>query len=915
MSTSNDILEQMRHAFRHEALDLLAEYDSALLQLESKPSEVTLVHRVFRAIHTLKGSGGMAGFRHLARFAHKVEEAFEMARSGKLAITPELVDCGLQACDVIRLILDEPEEGEVAGERAVAEALERLLPAVKRAAEEKADSAPPNAPGRSAYEIVFKPKREMFYSGAEPMTLLDELRELGQAHITAHAEDVPALPSLESEHCYLWWEILLVTGSSAAALEEIFVFVEDECDLTIRLLENQAVAVALLGSVPAETLELFRQECEEQLQNVESAALALEKHRQPGEDLTALFRGVHNIKGNTGVLLGQIKGSSLLAGHPLQLLHQVTHGLESLLDPFRTGGEAVPRQAVETALEACDAIRGLLASLTRQGPGATAVSAQLLQRLGIQTAPAASTETEDGRAAAFLNTTAQWMEMIAGCLERMEGDQEAPGPIIETYLRGVRTLSAAARYRNYPQLEAPLGEQLRILDAAVTSGAVLAAAERSALGNAFQLVRSILKGFEPKTAGEAGPLTETNGAAVAKSTASAGGTIRIDQEKLDRLMRVAGELLVARGAFPLLVQKLNQGAEPALVAKDLKEAGSNISRITDELQASVMSIRMLPAKTVFQKFPRLVRDLARMLEKEVRLVIEGEGIELDKTILEQIADPLIHVIRNAVDHGLETPRERAANGKNVCGELKLRAANEAGGVVLEISDDGRGLDAEALKRKALDRGLMTAEAVAALGEDAAFQLIFLPGLSTASKVTDVSGRGVGMDVVRSNVLNLQGTIEIHSKRGRGTTFVIKLPTSLMVSKGILLEAGAQEYILPLSSIRDMVKLPRNAAHEYRGLKLAQVRGQVYPVFALAELLGLPAADKPELAVAIVEAGNVRYGLVVDRFVSEVEVLVKPLTGGLADCREFQGAAIMGDGRVVLVLNALECHSLEQAAGA
>jgi len=914
MSTSIDILEQMRSGFRHEALDLLAEYDSALLELESKPDNVTLVHRVFRAIHTLKGSGGMAGFSHLARFAHKVEEAFEMARSGTLAITPQLVDCGLQACDVIRLILDAPEEGDVAGETEVTAALERLLPEVKRAAEETPDSAPPSAQSRCAYEIVFRPKREMFFSGADPMTLLDELREMGQAHITAHAEDVPALPSLESEHCYLWWEILLVTDSSAAAVKEIFVFVEGECELTVRLLEDQAGAVALLGSVPAETLELFRQECEDQLQNVESAALALEKHRQPGEDLTALFRGVHNIKGNTGVLLGQISGVRLLPSHPLQLLHQLTHGLESLLDPFRIAGGAVPQQAVETALEACDAIRGLLASLTHQIP--VAISARLFERLGIPGGAAASAETVDGRAAAFLNTTTQWMEMIAGCLERMEGDQEAAGPILETYLRGVRTLSAAARYRNYPQLEEPLAQQLRILDAAVSSGAALAAAERSALGSAFQLVRSILKGFEPKAAGEAGPMTEINGPVAAKSAAAAGGgTIRIDQEKLDRLMRVAGELLVARGAFPLLVQKLHQGVEPTLVAKDLKEAGSNISRITDELQASVMSIRMLPAKAVFQKFPRLVRDLARMLEKEVRLVIEGEGIELDKTILEQIADPLIHVIRNAVDHGLETPPERAANGKNVCGELKLRAANEAGGVVIEISDDGRGLDAEALKRKAVDRGLMTAEAVASLSEEAAFQLVFLPGLSTASKVTDVSGRGVGMDVVRSNVLNLQGTVEIRSKRGRGTTFVIKLPTSLMVSKGILLEAGTQEYILPLTSIRDMVKLPKTAAHEYRGTKLAQVRGNVYPVFTLAEMLGLTPAETPELALAIVEAGNVRYGLVVDRFVSEVEVLVKPLTGGLAECREFQGAAIMGDGRVVLVLNAHECHSLEAAAGA
>ena len=190
-------------------------------------------------------------------------------------------------------------------------------------------------------------------------------------------------------------------------------------------------------------------------------------------------------------------------------------------------------------------------------------------------------------------------------------------------------------------------------------------------------------------------------------------TIRIEQNKLDRLMRVVGELLVARGAFPLLVQKLNDGADGAGVVKDLKEAGSNISRIADELQTSVMSIRMLPVKTVFQKFPRLVRDLARSQGKEVRLVIEGEGIELDKTILEQIGDPLVHVIRNSVDHGLEPPEERRASGKEASGQLTLRAFHEAGGVAIEVTDDGRGLDAGALKRKAVEKGLVTPEAAPA----------------------------------------------------------------------------------------------------------------------------------------------------------------------------------------------------------
>jgi two-component system chemotaxis sensor kinase CheA len=914
MSTSEDLWEQLRHGFKAEALDLLVELDAAILELESKPEDLPLVHRVFRAIHTIKGSSGVAGMAHLSRFTHKVEETFELARAGKLAVTSELIDCALKSCDVIRLLLDHTDDTAVAGEREVTGALLLLVGDSKTPAGYDAPSEV--AVARSAYLIVLKPQREFFYAGMDPVNLLDELREMGQAHISVHTEDVPPLASLEAEHCYLWWEILLVTDADLAKIEEVFVFVDTECEVRIRLLDEQAGAVAFLGSVPAEMLELFRVECEEQLERVESAALALEKHRQPGADLDALFRAVHNIKGNTGVLLGQIKVGALGSTHPLRLLHQLTHGLESLLDSYRKPSAGpLPEETVQTALDTCDAVRTLLASLTNQ-QGATAVTVSaLLERLGIQQTsnePAGSTVS---RSLAFLSTTSQWVEMIAGCIARLDADADPAGPVLETYLRGVKTLSSAARYQDFQELEEPLALQLRILDEALRGGS-LGAEERATLGSAFHSFCSILK--RPAAEAEA-PCIEGSvarpGLAIAPSverTASGqGATIRIEQEKLDRLMRVAGELLVARGAFPILVEKLNNGVNARAVAKELKDAGSNVSRITDDLQASVMSIRMLPAKNVFQKFPRLVRDLARSLGKEVRLVIEGEGTELDKTILEQIGDPLIHVIRNAVDHGLEMPQTRQENGKEACGLLKVRAANEAGGVVIEITDDGRGLDAVALKRKALERDLISPEAAAAMSDEAAYELIFMPGLSTADKVTDVSGRGVGMDVVRSNVRALQGTIEIKSKRGEGTRFLIKLPTSLMISKGILLEASGQEYILPLANIHDMVKIPRAAAHEYRGTKMALIRGNPFPLFALAETLGLTPADQPEISVAVVEAGSLKYGLVADKFVSEVEVLVKPLTGGLVHCREFQGAAIMGDGRVVLVLNALECHNLKK----
>ncbi len=913
-----DYMEQMRGTFRAEALDLLIELDSALLALEPAPGDTLLVNRIFRAIHTIKGSGATVGFAHLARFAHKMEEAFDLARAGRLTVTPDLIDCGLKACDVLRLIIEETAEGAaVPGEEDATAAFTRLLPAPEIPVAQPTAEPQSVAGVRAAFEIVFKPGREIFYSGADPVTLLDELRELGQAHITAHAEQVPALRSLEAEQCYLWWEILLVTDRDETAIKDVFVFVEDDCEVRIRLLEDQGGAVSLFGSVPAEAFELFVLECEDRMEVIERNALELESDPTSRDSLDSLFRGIHSIKGNTGLVLGYVKGDSLAAGHPLQLLLRVAHGLESLLDPCRgMNAGPVPEEIVQTALETCDAVRRLLGSLTNNGAGGP-VSPELLVRLGVRAKPAPGAPAVDGREAAFRNTSSQCMEMIAGCFARMQDDGTSTGPVLATYLRGLKTLSAAAQYRQCPELDEPLAEQLRILEAAMRSGAALGTEEHLALGSAFRAARSVLDGMLPD--GNVSKVAEKADIAQlqAKTPADQPGTppppstIRIDQNKLDRLMRIVGELLVARGAFPLLIQKVHDGADGSALAKDLKESGSNISRIAEELQSSVMSIRMLPVKTVFQRFPRLVRDLARSQGKEVRLIIEGEGIELDKTILEQIGDPLVHVIRNAVDHGLETPQDRRAKGKDPSGQLTLRALHQAGGVAVEVTDDGRGLDVEALKRKAFEKGLITAEAASALSEQAAFQLVFLPGLSTAAKVTDVSGRGVGMDVVRSNVRNLQGTIEIRSKVGQGTAFLIKLPASLMVSKGILLVAGGQEYILPLSNIRDMVKLPPEEVHAYRGVTLAQVRGTVYPILSLAEMLGLPLSVTPEISIAIVEAGAAKYGLVVDRFLTEVEVLVKPLAGGLGQCREFQGAAIMGDGRVVLVLNAMECHPADR----
>jgi two-component system chemotaxis sensor kinase CheA len=320
-----------------------------------------------------------------------------------------------------------------------------------------------------------------------------------------------------------------------------------------------------------------------------------------------------------------------------------------------------------------------------------------------------------------------------------------------------------------------------------------------------------------------------------------------------------------------------------------------------------MSIRMMPIRTVFQRFPRMVRDICRAQGKEAELLLEGEDTELDKTVIEQIADPLVHLVRNAADHGIESPEVRAQAGKPRAGKIMLKAYNKANNVVIEVNDDGHGMDPARLKKKAVEKGLITPSAAAAMDERAALELIFLPGLSTAEQVTSISGRGVGMDVVRSNIRQLHGITTIESRLGGGSKITITLPASLMVSRGILVETQGEEYVFPIESVVQMVRLARDRIHRHDQANFATFRNEVFPVLRLADHFAcagqLPETSWPaEVPMAIVQTNRGRIGIAVDRFIGQVEAIVKPMGREFSNIPAFQGTTIMGDGRVALVIN-------------
>jgi two-component system chemotaxis sensor kinase CheA len=760
-------LEQLQASFRHEAADLLTDLGAALLLLELDSRNAEVVNRVFRAMHTLKGSGASAGFRRLANFVHHVEDVFNRVRNQQLQATPELIDATLKACDCCALLLElgsTDSDVPLPLETEVLTAILPFLPQIDKAAG-KSQATKPTANVRARYKIGFRPNREIFFSGTDPASLLLELSDVGEVETHCDTSELLAVEPFDPEQCYLRWEMNVLTSQSEDEVRAVFRFVEEDCEVSIK---REDVASAI-----------------------------------PAEGKAVRFRGAAD---------------------------QAFSALGFALQQFQSGEEnpalATAHRAAQTLISACKAHDHAEAATAAH----KVLDAVLAQQGG----------TLDGG-----------------------------------WLPKVKVLIEAARLA----VEQPWGQALPALPSVAAQTAEVAAAPESAAGTAAT-------------------------------------SIRVDSVKLDALMRLAGELLVARGALPAFAERVERIAvevSPKSMAKEMRDAGAKASRLADDLQATVMSIRMMPLRQVFQRFPRLVRDIARSLDKEIELQVSGEETELDKTVIDSIGDPLTHIIRNAADHGIESKADRTQKGKPALGRINLSACTSGSNVVIEVKDDAKGLDAEKLKRRAVEKGLLTQGAVAAMDEQAAFKIILAAGFSTVDKVTDLSGRGVGMDVVRTSVEALRGAIHITSVMGKGTTFRIELPASLLVSKGIRVAVAGHEVVLPIDTIRNMVKIPKSTVRTVQGQSIAPVRGSVFPMLWLAHALSFARMEerRAELAVAIIETASGPYGLVVDHFLGEVEIVVKPLSGVLAKLQEYIGAAIMGNGKTVLVVNTEKLFSLQR----
>lgn len=385
--------------------------------------------------------------------------------------------------------------------------------------------------------------------------------------------------------------------------------------------------------------------------------------------------------------------------------------------------------------------------------------------------------------------------------------------------------------------------------------------------------------------------------------------LKVGQEKIDRLMDLIGEMVVAKNALPYLAHRAETHFQQRELAREIKAQYAVINRIAEDMQHAIMQVRMMPVGTIFQRFGRLVRDISRKLGKDVNLVIEGEDTEADKNVIESLADPLIHIIRNSLDHGIELPDVRQRAGKPAQGTIRVAARQESDRVIIEIDDDGAGVDPQRVRRKAIERGLIPEDKAQTLSDTDAVQLVFLPGFSTADAISDLSGRGVGMDVVRTAVERINGQVQLSSEFGRGTRLRLSLPLSMAVTNVMIIEAAGRRFGVPMDLIVETVRMHADDIHHFKQAQTAVLRGRIVPLRALHDLLAM---DEPprlneegEHAVLVVRFGSENVGLLVDQFHGATDIILKPLEGVLAGLTGFAGTALMGDGSVLMILNPKE----------
>ena len=611
----------------------------------------------------------------------------------------------------------------------------------------------------------------------------------------------------------------------------------------------------------------FLTESNEMLEVLDQRFVTLESDPTNTDLLNEIFRAMHSMKGSAGFL-------------GFNHLVDVAHRGENILNKLRQAEMAVSPAIISVILETIDVIKAIMADIRESGTDnhvATAVIASKLDDILNGTAPSepqASAHVETSPAAPKVETSTPAQEAPA----------TAPPTLGEILVNDglaskEQVLDALTTQQHQPEPKTPLGEIL-LQAKAITERALDQALHKQEK--------------QPK------PVEED-------------ATIRVETKRLDSVMNLVGELVLGRNRLIKIGTQLEQHHESDPQVRVLSETLAQLNLVTTDLQLAVMKTRMLPIKKVFAKLPRMVRDLSQKLNKQVHLEMRGEETELDKSVADEIGDPLVHLVRNAIDHGIETPAERQAKGKQAGGQLTIAASQEGNSIVIRINDDGRGIQVEKIKAKALAKGLISEAELATMEHREVLNLIFLPGFSTAEQVTDVSGRGVGMDVVRTNIRKINGSVDLESEPGKGSQIIIKLPLTIAIIQALMVEVERSIFAIPLSTVIEAVRISRSDIKTINGREVLHLRDRVLPLIRLAQEFDIPTDKERERFYVVVAAlGDRRVGVVVDELRSQEEVVIKSIWDYLETVKGVSGATITGEGKVVLILDTSELVQNAQA---
>jgi two-component system chemotaxis sensor kinase CheA len=679
-----------------------------------------------------------------------------------------------------------------------------------------------------------------------------------------------------------------------------------------------------------EIFESFLVESQELLDALMPDLMQLETAGDDMDLMNRIFRGFHTIKGTSGFM-------------GFDSITVITHHAEDLLNKLRRSELTITMDMVDVLLEVHDWIQLLVKNLS-MGDDSPVDYSQTLARLEAVINPSAeklsASKKEEKPPSAIQSVLADTSMKGAGDFtdEQLAQIQAAFAEINSEFAKEISQESSSAA--SHSALDAVLNntsitqnpgdfteDELAMIQAAFAeiNTDFSANKESKTIEKPSELPQQIVESTKEttsveyneqskETSAKATPVAATKptpqmaAAKAAPATpSSADATIRIDVSRVEALMDLSGELVLGRNRLSQISDRLKELFDNEHLVAELLETTSQLDKITTDIQATAMKMRMVPIGKLYQKSPRIVRDLSKEFGKEIELILKGEDTEIDRGIIEELNDPLVHMIRNSCDHGIESPENRVAKGKPAKGTITLDAEQEGNNIVLRISDDGNGIDAEKVKAKALEKGVITAEQAAQMSKRELYQLIFAPGFSTAAVVSAVSGRGVGMDVVKTNIQKLKGVIEIESEINKGTTFVIKLPLTLAIIQGLIVQVENETYALPLSNVVEVVALTDENCSTINQKRVIRIRQQVLPLLTLKSELNIPAKPTPSTAqyVVVIGLAHQRLGIVVDSLLGQEEIVIKSLGQYLGNIPAIAGSTILGDGRVIMILDIQE----------